>query len=557
MAAYFIFFQKIFHFLSKNIILTDMTFNIYHYLTLLAAMLCISLFFSCTSSIDLPPPPPDSNNLSSDNGNVNGSSSSNGSGSSSSSDSSSSSSSLTPPTPDFCAGETNISTYCPEINWADVKWNQMPTSSGCYYVSNLTELLPISGATLVNGTQITGITSSFPLPIDNGYYVYTSGSVTALGTAGTGKPPCSVALNCDLPTGYLYENSPISASSIATCDNGTAASSLIWIDAPAWNNPAAGTYSNISVFGKCGTFNKSAVCSGTLAVLQKPVFDKKIAFVIPNSASKGADVYFIGEIPTTNAPIEITNSGAQCDPPTVEIEGNTEEPGKIKAYVMARCGNSTSADKIDSAIVDVVPPPSLSGECKWNKNPIRQGSTAIPSGVTLNNSYGRCGTLNDGPVPRLLYGNEEIESWTGDGLALGTYTGVQTKVVCEGYTITQKGCEPLEVAACEYNPSWCENISIANVYKPTGHVEMESIGGWNTGHCFFINGASTFQISGGSQSANFKINGQKLDCAASPPFSFTTCTTGISPADGGYYIYVDQWFIMENATGGSLAPGCY
>jgi uncharacterized protein (TIGR02145 family)/uncharacterized repeat protein (TIGR02543 family) len=52
-----------------------------------------------------------------------------------------------------------------------------------------------------------------------------------------------------------------------TCNGTTVSSGLSWTGAPTWSNPAAGTYSGVSVSASSGDCNgKTATCSGTLTV---------------------------------------------------------------------------------------------------------------------------------------------------------------------------------------------------------------------------------------------------------------------------------------------------
>jgi hypothetical protein len=106
-----------------------------------------------------------------------------------------------------------------------------------------------------------------------------------------------------------------------------------------------------------------------------------------------------------------------------------------------------------TAAATVVPNPSLSGTCTWSKNPTSSGKGATPSGVSIANTYGRCGTLTSNgatptPLPTTAYGGTGVSSWPTDGIVpAGTYSDVKTKANCTP-AVTQVSCTtPLEVKA--------------------------------------------------------------------------------------------------------------
>lgn len=363
-----------------------------------------------------------------------------------------------------------------------------------------------------------------------------------------------VTLSCgNLPQTWGMEGVAIAPPEV-TCSHGVQ-SNLNWASSPTtidWSNPAAKTYTGIKAKATCGyTPNLEASCNGTLAVSEKPVLNKTIAFEFTNDG-RSAHVYFIGETPTTNGPITITNSSnSHCNSPTVQIVGNTETDGIIKAYVLANCGNPPSPTKLDSAEARVVPNPSLSGPCTWNKNPIRNSETATPSGVTLSNSYGRC-NVADGLVLAYSYNNA---NWTGTGLAAGMYSNVEPNVTCGSYTITKPTCPDLDVVVCDYEQAWCNGRTLDKVSTPSGasftNNSSPFVNEWSTGSCFFINSGNIMGLA----TATFQINGKDFTSSGNSSVSIASHTTSV---DGGYYIYrpAEAWFEIASATGGSLSEGC-
>jgi len=116
---------------------------------------------------------------------------------------------------------------------------------------------------------------------------------------------------------------------------------------------------------------------------------------------------------------------------------------EINAAVKCKLGGVT---RLKTLKYRVVPNPTLSGTCGWSKNPVAASQGAIPSGVSLDNSYGRCG-ISDGALPTTAYGGNGIASWPTTGIVEPkTYNAVKTNLSCIP-SEQQKSCPTLEVYA--------------------------------------------------------------------------------------------------------------
>ena len=74
-----------------------------------------------------------------------------------------------------CEGERSLSTYCPGINWNDIKWNMEPTGGGdaCYYIWDVGALA--CPECIINGELLAAQFTpkeQFPAKSDGGYYIY-------------------------------------------------------------------------------------------------------------------------------------------------------------------------------------------------------------------------------------------------------------------------------------------------------------------------------------------------------------------------------------------------
>jgi hypothetical protein len=112
---------------------------------------------------------------------------------------------------------------------------------------------------------------------------------------------------------------------------------------------------------------------------------------------------------------------------------------------------------------------------------------------------------------------------------------------------------------CAYKPSWCSNIAYIDV------IRESQTGDVNDGpKCIF---ATAIAQMGNQSNGALLVNGVKLTgqygsnvfgrCGSAYGWSQLPCSealTQVQKADGGYYIYVDEWAGEFNTTGG--APVC-
>jgi len=86
-------------------------------------------------------------------------------------------------------------------------------------------------------------------------------------TASCGTLTVASVLSCATVPTAGTAGMAITAPTV-TCDGTTVSSGLSWTGAPNWSNPAAGTYSNVSVSASSGNCSgKTAACSGRLTVV--------------------------------------------------------------------------------------------------------------------------------------------------------------------------------------------------------------------------------------------------------------------------------------------------
>jgi hypothetical protein len=158
---------------------------------------------------------------------------------------------------------------------------------------------------------------------------------------------------------------------------------------------------------------------------------------------------------TTGTPGNTANAGCKSSAYLKYCDGkelsdcNTGSAGELKVEVAIDCkgGTYTLAKKEYTVVAD----PNLTGTCAWsdnNKSPVSSAKGSKPSGVSLKDSYGRCGTLSDGALPISAYGGNGVASWPPDGIvAANTYNAVKTNVTCTPAITTQASCPTLVVNA--------------------------------------------------------------------------------------------------------------
>jgi hypothetical protein len=230
--------------------------------------------------------------------------------------------------------------------------------------------------------------------------------------------------------------------------------------------PAAGVYKDIPNPANCDDASKSWPPSGSFVVngmlscdIQgtKYTCSKPCAPLAINPAPKpektgsmsctwpyltAKNLAIGATIPDCNVNgITITNkedSKAGCGDVTYELSGSTTAAGTVKGYAVATCRKTKHY--LDSNVATVVPNPSLSGTCSWTANDVAvtgitsKAKSIKPTGVSLSNSYGRCGSLADGALLPNAFGGTGADTWPSDGKLTittnTTYSDVKTKVNC-------------------------------------------------------------------------------------------------------------------------------
>jgi len=160
------------------------------------------------------------------------------------------------------------------------------------------------------------------------------------------------------------------------------------------------------------------------------------------------DVFYIGtnikaklpESPKVDYEVEGGNKFEICVPPyykfyDLEADGKTKQAGTFRVCAMTECEGRTYEGVCFEGTV--VPNPSLSGSCDWKENPIRIGQSIVElkNKVTLDNNFGRCGSV--------IY---DYPYTIGEVIPLGTPDQniiVKASVDCGTYSISHVTCETL------------------------------------------------------------------------------------------------------------------
>jgi len=310
--------------------------------------------------------------------------------------------------------------------------------------------------------------------------------------------------------------------------------------------------------GKSGTESRN--CS-TLSLTAPPPPIKTGSIAFSNlDYTIGGNYFYKGTIPQVSNSVTVSNSEAKCGSVTTSAIPSTNNAGTVKVYAQATCRGTLY--KLDSATATVVENPKLNGTCTWTTNgkPITgspavttQPKGAIPSGVSLANSYGRCGAFTDDALPTSAFSGNGLSAWPagGMGLEVGLYNGISTNVTCTP-AVTQVPCPALDVVAAL---SACDGESILSTLCP--NTEWEQIK-WNvrpqsgTSGCFYV-----LDITGdwGLQ-ANHRVNGTAFGSG-----NGTNRSAAANPKiDGGVYIYVETspGYVHNpnNVTPGTERPFC-
>jgi len=246
--------------------------------------------------------------------------------------------------------------------------------------------------------------------------------------------------------------------------------------------------------------------------------------------------------------ITVTNDDAGCGDVSYELSGDPSDAGVVKGYAVATCRGVKHY--LDSSEAVVVPDPAWGGSCVWNVGKdddgnyvTTTGNGALPSGVTVSNSYGRCGSIT--------YGGD---GWPSDGitgLTQKNYT-VTPNVTCTPAITPASACPPLKVVTglpCEGKTNiedYCPGIAWSDVKWGT------PVSKGTTAGCYFVNFTSLPDdklIIETEASQKWKINGVSYNNSDNVPFS----TLNSNRKDGGFYIYLPATITYLHNTGTTLA----
>ena len=108
----------------------------------------------------------------------------------------------------------------------------------------------------VHGTY-SDISTTADCGTSNGLTATCNGTLAVTATLTCGSVPAS---------GLLISGTSIALPALA-CNNGKTATDISWSGAPAWSNPAGGTYNNVRATATCGTSSSlTANCSGSMRI---------------------------------------------------------------------------------------------------------------------------------------------------------------------------------------------------------------------------------------------------------------------------------------------------
>jgi len=256
-----------------------------------------------------------------------------------------------------------------------------------------------------------------------------------------------------------------------------------------------------------------------------------------------SDVFFIGaDVASRGTGVSIENAeDADCGPVTYTASGNANIAGTIEVCARATCnGSAKELNKCTNATI--VPDASLSGECAWGVPGNKTSPTvgAIPGGVSLADSYGRCGAFADGALPGNAYSHNG-NAWPADGkgLAEATYAGVQTNLLCvqqqascPALTVTSAMCGKKAdgdfVELSDLCPGTTDFASVKWNQRPTYANNTVTAG------CYYVKDFTGDQYNI-QNTSNWRINGT--------PFSVQSDIRNAANAkvDGGIYICTLWW----------------
>ncbi|GBU25663.1 hypothetical protein R83H12_02318 [Fibrobacteria bacterium R8-3-H12] len=246
-----------------------------------------------------------------------------------------------------CGGSSKTAS-CGTLTIAGLACASVPTS-GTYGTAITAPTVTCNGATISSGLSWTGA----PAWANPAAGTYSNVSVSASSGDCSGKSAtCSGTLTvasvlacANVPTSGTY-GTAITAPTV-TCNGTTISNGFSWTGAPTWANPAAGTYSNVSVSASSGDCSgKSVTCSGTLTV---------------------ASVLACASVPPAGA------AGTAITPPTVTCNGTAVSSG------FSWTGAPTWAN-LEAGTYSNVSVSASSGDCS-GKTATCNGTLIVQSGV--------------------------------------------------------------------------------------------------------------------------------------------------------------------------------
>ncbi|MCL2102102.1 MAG: hypothetical protein FWH22_10375 [Fibromonadales bacterium] len=206
---------------------------------------------------------------------------------------------------------------------------------------------------------------------------------------------------------------------------------------------------------------------------------------------------------------------ADCGSVSVEVNGNTDNPGAIAVNAVATC--SKAKQTLDTRTYTVVPDPSL-GKCNWNTNEFAIGVHAEPTAQVID-SYGRCGNdeVSYGDFPRVL-GEDDV----------GIVSNIKATITCNSGPL-ESPCDDLNVGVelCRIN-DFCEGAQL--------DWGQTNVSGSFYDRCFFTKNFSYFNVNAG-----VLINGESPSVSQCDNDLFLSICTEVltnQRVNGGYYIRV-------------------
>jgi len=250
--------------------------------------------------------------------------------------------------------------------------------------------------------------------------------------------------------------------------------------------------------------------------------------------------------------------------------------GDLKVEAFAKCKAGTEILK--ELKYKIVPNPTVTGNCAWDtkNNTFGGGVTAkvtSASTITINDSYGRCETAPSFFVSNtkksLVSAGLEVDTWNGTaGQTMGSIT---IGVACGATNANTVNCPNITVkdpsAMCEYTPSLCADIALANIKTEDANNPPVGQAGASPGICYF---ATTITKIGNASNVtvNGKTIGDNSGHCGNTGWGQPTCASALTNAnveamDGGYYVYIPttgNWTAQDvelyNSYKPNLHPNC-